>query len=85
MGLIHKAVAPTALDAAVDSYADRLAGGAILAIRATKRSINMALCREAIASAEAHIGLEALTMASNDHREAVLAFLEKRPPAFTGA
>ncbi|MEN3977141.1 enoyl-CoA hydratase-related protein [Emcibacter sp. SYSU 3D8] len=84
IGLIHKAVPPTALDAAVDSYADRLASGAILAIRATKRSINMALCREAIASTEAHIGLEALTMASNDHREAVLAFLEKRPPVFTG-
>ncbi len=84
IGLIHKAVPPDDLDREVDAYADRLATGATLAIRATKRSINMALCREAVAAAEAHIGLEALTMASADHREAVMAFLEKRPPVFTG-
>ncbi len=85
IGLIHKAVPADELDNAVYGYAERLAAGATLAIRATKRSINMALCREALATVEAHIGLEALTMTSADHREAILAFMEKRPPAFVGA
>lgn len=84
IGLIHKAVAADELDAAVDAYADRLANGATMAIRATKRSINMELCRQAVATAEAHAGLESYTMASNDHREAVLAFIEKRAPVFRG-
>ena len=64
IGLIHKAVPADELDAAVDAYADRLANGATMAIRATKRSINMELCRQAIATAEAHAGLESYTMAS---------------------
>lgn len=84
IGLIHKAVPMDMLDEAVNAYADRLAGGATLAIKATKRSINMTLAREALAVAEAHAGLEAHTMASDDHREAVLAFIEKRAPRFSG-
>jgi enoyl-CoA hydratase len=85
IGLIYKAVPPAILDETVNAYADRLANGATMAIRATKKSINMELCRQAVASADAHVGLEAFTMASNDHREAVLAFIEKRAPVFKGS
>lgn len=84
IGLIHKAVAATDLDSTVTAYADRLANGPTQAIRATKRSINMALCAQAVASADAHIGLELLTMSSVDHREAIVAMMEKRAPVFTG-
>ncbi len=84
IGLIYKAVAADMLDGVVDAYADRLANGATMAIRATKRSINMELCRQAIATAEAHAGLESYTMASNDHHESVLAFIETRTPVFKG-
>jgi hypothetical protein len=31
------------------------------------------------------MGLEVLTMASSGHREAVVAFLDKRPPVVKGA
>lgn len=84
IGLIHKAVVAETLDEEVYAYADRLANGATMAIRATKRSLNMALCAQAAAQADAHIGLELRTMSSQDHREAILAMMEKRTPAFTG-
>jgi enoyl-CoA hydratase len=84
IGLIHRAVPAEELDAAVDTYADRLVNGPTQAIRATKRSINMALCAQAVASADAHIGLELLTMSSADHREAIVAMMEKRAPVFIG-
>ena len=84
IGLIYKAVAAEALDEEVYGYAERLANGPTMAIRATKRSINMALCAQAAAQADAHIGLELRTLSSQDHREAILAMIEKRTPAFTG-
>ena len=84
IGLIYKAVAAEALDEEVYGYAERLANGPTMAIRATKRSINMALCAQAAAQADAHIGLELRTLSSQDHREAILAMMEKRTPVFTG-
>lgn len=84
IGLIHKAVPLAELDAYVQAYAQRLAQGATQAIRATKRAINMALCAQAAVAADAHIGLELMTMSTQDHREAVAALLEKRTPLFKG-
>lgn len=84
IGLIHKAVPLAELDAEVQAYAQRLAKGAMQAIRATKRAINMALCAQAAVAADAHIGLELMTMSSLDHREAVAALLDKRKPLFKG-
>ena len=84
IGLIYKAVPMDTLDNVVSAYADKLANGATQAIRATKQSINMLLRRQAEATIEAHIGLENLTMSSNDHRESVTALTEKRVPVFAG-
>ncbi|MNG37478.1 enoyl-CoA hydratase [compost metagenome] len=53
-------------------------------MRITKRSINMGLRQQAESLVDAHAGLEHLTIATQDHREAVQAFLEKRPPVFRG-
>lgn len=84
IGLIYKAVRAEQLDEEVYTYADRLAQAATMAVRATKRSINMSLYAQAAAQADAHIGLELRTMSSQDHREALLALIEKRIPIFTG-
>ncbi|SCW38354.1 enoyl-CoA hydratase [Sphingobium faniae] len=84
IGLIHRAVPLSELDEAVEAYAARLANGATFAIRATKRSINMALRQQAAALVDAHAGIETLTLSSADHREAIEAFLAKRAPAFKG-
>ena len=82
IGLIYKAVAAETLDQEVDAYVDRLLALPQLALKATKRSINMALRQQAVSIADAHAGIEHLTMSSRDHREAVMAFIEKRPPVY---
>lgn len=84
MGLINQAVPFDKLDEATDSLADRLARGPTLALNATKRSINMALRKQAEGVIEAHLGMEMWTVFSNDHKTAVQAFLSKQQPVFEG-
>jgi enoyl-CoA hydratase len=84
LGLVNYAVPAAELDAKVDKLADRLAGGATLAINATKRSVNLVLKKLLEDAIDAHLGLETYTFFSNDHAEAVRAFGEKRKPVFRG-
>lgn len=84
MGLINAVVDVSELDAIVDGYATRLANGPTKAIRWTKASVNVGLRQLAHAIMESCIPLETLSFKTNDHREAVLAFQERRKPAFTG-
>lgn len=84
MGLINYAVAAAELDARVDAFADRLAGGALQAIRTTKQSVNIGLKQLAHSIMDASIGYEGLSNRSHDHQEAVRAFLQKRLPTFIG-
>jgi len=82
IGLINHAVAPELLDQTVDAFARRLASGAQKAIRWTKLSVNIGLKQLATAILDSALAYEALTNLSADHREAVRAFREGRPPVF---
>jgi enoyl-CoA hydratase len=84
IGLVSEAVPAEELDARVDAIAERLAAGASIAIRFTKKAVNMDLRRRIDEMLEAHLGLETMSHLSDDHREAVHAFLDKRAPVFTG-
>jgi len=84
IGLINHAVAPEELDAAVARFSDRLAGGAVKAIRWTKMAVNVGLRQLAHSMMDASIAYESLSNTTADHREAVAAFREKRKPVFTG-
>jgi enoyl-CoA hydratase len=84
MGLINYSLPLQELDAAVDAFAQKLAKGALRAISHTKQTVNLGLKHVASAVMDASIAYEVLTVYSHDHAEAVKAFLEKRPPAFTG-
>ncbi len=79
-GLVNAVVAPDALDAATQSFVDRLTAGSPLAMRRGLWALRrMEDCGfdDALAFGEAQIGLAALT---EDAREGIAAFNEKRPP-----
>ncbi|HWS46367.1 MAG TPA: enoyl-CoA hydratase-related protein [Acidimicrobiia bacterium] len=83
-GAIHAAVDAAGLDAAVDDIAARLASGPTVALGLTKWLLH----EGAQASLGAHLADEAfaleLSSRTDDFREGLAAFREKRPPRFTG-
>lgn len=83
-GLINYAVTAEELDERAYGMADRLAAGATIAINGTKTAVNMLLLRQFEAVVENHLGLELVSFHSDDHREAAVAFRDKREPKFTG-
>jgi len=84
MGLVNRVVAPDALEAEALAFAARLAAGAPLAVRYTKQAVNK-LVKDALNTAfDTATALEIVTFQSEDHREALAALREKRPPQFKG-
>jgi 2-(1,2-epoxy-1,2-dihydrophenyl)acetyl-CoA isomerase len=83
-GLVHRVVAPEQVLPEARALAARLAAGPTLAYRAMKT----VLATAATDSLEDTLALEARLQTAlggtADHREAVEAFLAKRPPEFTG-
>jgi enoyl-CoA hydratase len=82
LGLINHSVPAADLDATVDAFCRRLLNGSTRAIRWTKVLVNLELKRIAHSVMDAGMAYEAVTVRSDDHREAVDALREKRPPAF---
>lgn len=84
IGLVNRVVPAVELDAAATAVAERLAAGAPLAIRYTKLAVNK-LVKDALNVAfDAATAYELVTFRSEDHREALTALREKRPPVFRG-
>lgn len=81
-GLINHAVPLEELDERVFALADRLAATPAAALYATKRALALQRNRMVKDLLDAHLGLETLTHLDPDHREAALAFRDKREPRF---
>jgi enoyl-CoA hydratase len=84
IGLINKVVAAEALQDEALAFARRLAAGAPLALRYTKLAVNKLLKDALNVAFDASTALELVTFQSEDHREALAAWKEKRPPVFRG-
>jgi 2-(1,2-epoxy-1,2-dihydrophenyl)acetyl-CoA isomerase len=84
MGLVHEVVAAEELLATARKLALELAQGPTAAIGLTKTLLNMApnASLEQLAEFEAYA--LAVTLSTDDHREGVQAFREKRPARFSG-
>ena len=83
-GAIHAAVAPSGLDAAVDALVGRLATGPTVALGLTKWLLHAG--REAPLDQQLRNEAFALELSSrtDDFREGLAAFRERRPPGFEG-
>lgn len=84
IGLINRVVPTDQVYPAALEFAQRLASGAPKAISWTKLSINKLLIQQINLIIDASLGLEMCSLTSEDHREAVNAFIEKRAPKFAG-
>jgi enoyl-CoA hydratase len=84
IGLVNYSLPGAELDAAVSTFCEKLLAGAQLAIRYTKALTNLELKRIATLVLDQGLAWESESVRSADHREAVQALIEKRPPVFTG-
>lgn len=84
IGLINRVVPAGQAYPAGLALAKRLAAGPTRAIRWTKLSLNKRLKDEVNLVLDASLAVETLSMATEDHKEAARAFVEKRPPRFMG-
>jgi enoyl-CoA hydratase/carnithine racemase len=83
-GLVSQVVPDEELMTAARAMAARIVANPPHAVRMTKRLLREGRNATLTALLEASAAAQALCHATDDHREAIAAFLEKRKPSFTG-
>jgi enoyl-CoA hydratase len=84
LGVAAEVCAPEEVAARAGAWARRLADGAPLAVRGTKQAVNAQLKQALLTSFDVSTALEATTLLSDDHAEALDAFASGRQPRFEG-
>lgn len=84
LGMVNRVVPAASLAEEVHAYARRIASGPRVAYAYMKANLNAALHSDARAMLDREALGQSLTGLTEDHKEAVKAFLEKREPKFQG-
>ncbi len=84
MGLLNRVVADTELDNVVSEAAKVLANLPPTALSLNKALLNDSMTRSMAGSLEAESQAQVVNISTEDFKEAISAFLEKRAPKFTG-
>jgi enoyl-CoA hydratase/carnithine racemase len=83
-GLVSRVVPADQLLATANELALRIAANPPHAVRLTKRLLREAMHTRLDTLLEMASAFQAMSHQTNDHKEAVAAFLAKRPPVFKG-
>ncbi len=84
LGLVLKSVPAEDLGPETERMARFLADGAPVALRGTKSTLNEIIRHRMNLVLQHGLLLEGATFVSEDHKDAVDAFFEKRPPVWRG-
>jgi enoyl-CoA hydratase/carnithine racemase len=84
IGLVNRVVPDPELDGVVDDWAKRLAAGPPIALAQSKRLLNNAFSYGLAEAMEAEGMAQSVNIASDDTREAMTAFFQKRDPVYKG-
>jgi 2-(1,2-epoxy-1,2-dihydrophenyl)acetyl-CoA isomerase len=84
LGLVNAAVPADALDESVRELTETIAAGPPIALQSTKRELDNASTVSLAQALEIEALAQGFNTQTDDLREALVAFVEKRPPKFTG-
>ena len=84
IGLVNKVVPPDQLEQAATEWADRLAAGPTKALGLAKRLLNRSLESDLSTSLEEEALVQELINNTDDIKEGMISFAERRDPSFTG-
>ena len=84
LGLANKAVPAEKLGAAAMEWAHQLAKRAPLSLAATKQAMRFAMDNDWASAYQLEAKLQGELLGSEDNREGIEAFFEKRAPEFKG-
>jgi 2-(1,2-epoxy-1,2-dihydrophenyl)acetyl-CoA isomerase len=84
LGLVNAAVPATELDDVVRGVAETVAAGPPIALAATKRELDLAGSGSLAQALEVEALAQSVNVTTDDLREALTAYVERRTPNFTG-
>jgi enoyl-CoA hydratase/carnithine racemase len=84
LGLVNAVVPADELDAAVGKLVETIAAGPPIALAATKRELDLASLGSLAQALEMEALAQSVNVKTDDLREALMAYAERRTPKFTG-